>query len=231
MQTNSKPAVERSTDGKTPDAGMRPGASAKTVDNERRILRAAEEEFLCKGFDGARTTAIAERAGVTHAMLHYYFRTKEKLFDKILEDKVSELRRVLFGFLDNEELPFCERIEQGMRNHFAFLTKNPHLPLFIINELHRENNSVQKQRQANRAVIEEFQATLQSAIDRAAAAGQCRPIDAGMLTLDILSLNMSPFVAAPVILTLFGPFSDDREAFLKARLEENITTILNRLKP
>ena len=161
MQTNSKPAVERSTDGKTPDAGMRPGASAKTVDNERRILRAAEEEFLCKGFDGARTTAIAERAGVTHAMLHYYFRTKEKLFDKILEDKVSELRRVLFGFLDNEELPFCERIEQGMRNHFAFLTKNPHLPLFIINELHRENNSVQKQRQANRAVIEEFQATLQ----------------------------------------------------------------------
>ena len=51
---------------------------------EQLILEAAEEEFLLKGFDGARTTAIAERAGVTHAMLHYYFRTKEQLFERIV---------------------------------------------------------------------------------------------------------------------------------------------------
>lgn len=48
---------------------------------EQEILKAAEQEFLTKGYDGARTTSIAQAAGVTHAMLHYYFRTKEQLFD------------------------------------------------------------------------------------------------------------------------------------------------------
>ena len=54
------------------------------TDTESRILQAAEEEFLLKGLEGARTTAIAERAGVTHAMLHYYFRTKNMLFERII---------------------------------------------------------------------------------------------------------------------------------------------------
>ena len=52
---------------------------------EQAILEAAEREFLKKGFDGARTTSIAAAAGVTHAMLHYYFRTKEQLFERILD--------------------------------------------------------------------------------------------------------------------------------------------------
>ena len=52
---------------------------------EQAILEAAEREFIAKGFAGARTTSIAEAAGVTHAMLHYYFRTKEQLFERILD--------------------------------------------------------------------------------------------------------------------------------------------------
>lgn len=55
---------------------------------EQAILEAAEQEFLNKGFAGARTTSIAEAAGVTHAMLHYYFRTKEQLFERILDEKM-----------------------------------------------------------------------------------------------------------------------------------------------
>ena len=55
---------------------------------EQAILEAAEREFIVKGFAGARTTSIAEAAGVTHAMLHYYFRTKEQLFERILDEKM-----------------------------------------------------------------------------------------------------------------------------------------------
>ena len=55
---------------------------------EQEILEAAEREFIAKGFAGARTTSIAEAAGVTHAMLHYYFRTKEQLFERILDEKM-----------------------------------------------------------------------------------------------------------------------------------------------
>ena len=56
---------------------------------EQEILEAAEREFIAKGFAGARTTSIAEAAGVTHAMLHYYFRTKEQLFERILDEKMA----------------------------------------------------------------------------------------------------------------------------------------------
>ncbi len=59
----------------------------KENDTEERILKAAETEFFTKGFDGARTTSIAERAGVTHAMLHYYFRSKALLFERVVNQR------------------------------------------------------------------------------------------------------------------------------------------------
>ena len=66
---------------------------------ELEILKAAEHEFLTKGYDGARTTSIAQAAGVTHAMLHYYFRTKEQLFDRIVESKFSTMSQSLIAIL------------------------------------------------------------------------------------------------------------------------------------
>ena len=60
----------------------------QTQNKEQAILEAAEREFLAKGFDGARTISIARAAGVTHAMLHYYFRTKENIFERILDEKM-----------------------------------------------------------------------------------------------------------------------------------------------
>ena len=58
---------------------------------EQQILEAAEKEFLEKGYNGARTTSIAKAADVTHAMLHYYFRTKEQLFERFIDKKMSEI--------------------------------------------------------------------------------------------------------------------------------------------
>ena len=61
----------------------------KTKDTESEILKAAEQEFMLKGFDGAKTTSIAHAAGVTHAMLHYYFRTKEQFSSVFLQRKYN----------------------------------------------------------------------------------------------------------------------------------------------
>ena len=78
---------------------------------ENAILAAAEREFLTKGFAGARTTSIAEAAGVTHAMFHYYFRTKAKLFDRIIEEKISLLKEALFNPVENENASIEETIQ------------------------------------------------------------------------------------------------------------------------
>lgn len=101
---------------------------------EDAILRAAEREFLAKGFEGARTTSIAEAAGVTHAMLHYYFRTKEQLFERILDEKLQLMSQTVLSAFGEPGLPLAERLRNGIGRHFDFVAENPDLPRFIVNE-------------------------------------------------------------------------------------------------
>ena len=70
---------------------------------EEAILKAAEDEFMANGFAGAKTVAIAERAGVTHAMLHYYFRSKRNLYEKVLNEKMELMIRS-FGVFSSEAM-------------------------------------------------------------------------------------------------------------------------------
>ena len=90
---------------------------------------------MLKGFDGAKTASIARAAGVTHAMLHYYFRTKEQLFDRILTDKLSLMGRSVLASFGTPDLPVLERLKRGIGSHFDFLMENPDLPRFIVNEV------------------------------------------------------------------------------------------------
>lgn len=82
---------------------------------EQDILIAAEEEFLTKGYDGARTTSIAQKAGVTHAMLHYYFRTKEQLFNRVVEQKFGMVAMTVASVIADSSLPIVERIVHGAK--------------------------------------------------------------------------------------------------------------------
>ena len=81
---------------------------------EQQILEAAEKEFLGKGYNGARTTSIAKAADVTHAMLHYYFRTKEQLFNRIIDKKMSEIVPLITHLFGNGSLPLEERIKEAV---------------------------------------------------------------------------------------------------------------------
>lgn len=198
-------------------------------DTEALILQAAEREFLEKGYSGAKTTSIAQAAGVTHAMLHYYFRTKDKLFEKIVADKMDKLKRVMFGVLGNPDLPLRERIKQGVEQHFDFIAENPHLPRFIFNELHEHPERIDQVKNSIASIAAKAITTLQNEIDRKAASGECRPVDARMLMLDIASLNLFPFIAAPLISSSFGNLFEGRDEFLEMRKKENVRTVLGKL--
>lgn len=198
-------------------------------DTEALILQAAEREFLEKGYSGAKTTAIAQAAGVTHAMLHYYFRTKEKLFEKIVADKMDKLKRVMFGVIGNPDLPLRERLKQGVEQHFDFIAENPLLPRFIFNELHEHPERIDQVKNSIASIAAKAITTLQNEIDRKAASGECRPVDARMLMLDIASLNLFPFIAAPLISSSFGKLFEGRDEFLEMRKKENVRTVLWKL--
>ena len=200
-------------------------------DTEKAILMAAEKEFLSKGFAGARTTSIAEAAGVTHAMLHYYFRTKAKLFDRVLAEKIRLLKESLFSSFDYADASLEEIIRNVVDRHLDFIAANPELPRFLLEEMYsdpeRSNVFLQQIERYAPLILH----AMQKKINDEAAEGRCRMVDARMLLLDIASLNIFSYVAAPVAKVALGALVADANAFLALRKRENYDTIMRKLMP
>lgn len=202
----------------------------KPKDTEEEILKAAEQEFMLRGFDGAKTASIARAAGVTHAMLHYYFRTKEQLFERILTDKMNLMGRSVLTAFGNPELPLLERLKDGISQHFDFLVENPDLPRFIINEVFSRPERYEIMRRGVSRIIDKLMQNVQQELDSMAAQGEIVPIDVRMLMLDMVSLNIFPFITYPMIKSLLGDIAADRERFFEQRKAENIEVIMRRIK-
>lgn len=203
-----------------------PGAN----DTETRILQAAEREFLTKGFAGARTTTIAEAAGVTHAMFHYYFRTKEKLFERILAEKFNLMKEALLSPLEDMNLSLDEVIRRIIDGHITLLAANPGLPHFVMTEIGANPERYKIVMENVRSKAESILHALQQKIDDAAEHGGYRRVDARMLMLDIASLNVFPFMVAPLVDEVLNFSGYERQAFLEIRKEENFRTIMRKIK-
>ena len=204
--------------------------SEQIVQNkEQQILKVAEREFLEKGYDGARTTSIAKAAGVTHAMLHYYFRTKEQLFERIIDKKMEEIVPLMTHLFGNSDLPLVRRIEEAVSIHFDFVMANPDLPKFLINEVLPNR----KRCELFRLKIEGFFhiiTDLQGEVDEAATRGEIKPFNVILLFQSILSLNILPSVMANMVENLVGDNKQVLETFLAQRKAENIKLIMQRIK-
>lgn len=197
---------------------------------EQQILAAAEQEFLTRGYDGARTTSIAQAAGVTHAMLHYYFRTKEQLFERIVDEKFETMSHSMFAIMGDPSLPIVERIKGGIEAHFDFVAQNPLLPRFVINEIISRPERYDVLYKRLGAIIDNVYRGLQSEINRSAERGEIERVDIKMLFISIMSLNIFTFLAYPFMEPLMGELMANRERFLAERKAENIETILRRIK-
>ena len=197
---------------------------------EQQILAAAEQEFLTRGYDGARTTSIAQAVGVTHAMLHYYFRTKEQLFERIVDEKFETMSHSMFAIMGDPSLPIVERIKGGIEAHFDFVAQNPLLPRFVINEIISRPERYDVLYKRVGAIIDNVYRGLQSEIDRSAERGEIERVDIKMLFISIMSLNIFTFLAYPFMEPLMGELMANRERFLAERKAENIETILRRIK-
>lgn len=204
--------------------------SEQTVQNkEILILEAAEREFVQKGYGGARTTSIAKAAGVTHAMLHYYFRTKEQLFNRIIDKKMSEIVPLITHLFGNGSLPLEERIKEAISIHYDFIVANPELPRFLLNEVlpNKERCGILKSKAAN--VFDQL-GHLQDEVDKAASNGEIENFNVLMLFQSILFLNICSIMATPFTENILGDNTTTKEALIAARKTENIETIMRRIK-
>lgn len=203
----------------------------KERDTERRILESAEREFMTKGYAGARTTKIAEGAGVTHAMFHYYFRTKEKLFEKIVSDKVNLLKRMMSAFVFDGNLPLEEKLRHLINRHLDFIAENPFLPRFIIGGISDDSLQGFSFIREVKEYLPGICGEIQKEIDKGADEGKFRRTDARMLIADIIALNVFSFISSPITDAVLGNRMEDIERYIKERKEYNYDTIIRKLKP
>ena len=117
--------------------------TVKEKQTEEKIFEAATDVFIRKGKDGARMKEIADLAGINKSLLHYYFRSKEKLFNAVFEQIAEVMLRKLAPVFD-EKLPLEEKVRFFFREHIAFLQQNPRLPGFILNEANRNPERIRK---------------------------------------------------------------------------------------
>lgn len=198
-------------------------------DTERKILDAAIKEFSTKGFDGARTANIASEAGVTHAMLHYYFRTKERLFQRIFQEKMRDIINMLTASITKTDGNIRERITTLIENHFEFLRKNSTLPVFLITTLNSRPELYTELINSLYETYHERVDPLQKEFDKAADAGEIKHAEVQKLLCDIAALNVFPFIATSLAMAIAGFSQDKRDEFLESRKKENIETILKRI--
>ncbi len=198
---------------------------------EQAILAAAKEEFFARGYDGARTTTIAQKAGVTHAMLHYYFKTKEQLFERIFHETMGMLAEGVLEVFTHTEKPFKERMAEALDIHFEAIRQNPQLPLFMIREVASRPERFAVIKNVISTFAGNLLATMQHDIDQAVSNGEISPIDATTLLLDMVSLNVFPFIAKPVFEAATGQDLNANSKFWDTRKQENIELIMQRLTP
>lgn len=201
----------------------------RTNKKEKVILEVAEKEFLQKGFAGARIVEIAERAEVSQSMLNYYFKSKEMLFDRVMTEKIRQLKESVTVVFGMDGITVVEKIKEVVERHFEFLCENPDLPRFVINELTVRPEYVKKIKDEGLPDLKNVVQILQRDLDAATSEGDTAQIDAATLMMDILSLNFFTFIALPIFDSVIEGF--DREEYLRQRVQENVHLILKRIKP
>jgi AcrR family transcriptional regulator len=200
--------------------------SKKNENTEGLILEAAKSIFQTKGMDGARMQEIANEAGINKAMLHYYYRSKQLLFEAVFKNAFSLLAPQLNAVL-NDDSTLEDKIRNFTSNYISFIIKHPYLPNFIIQELNRSPSFILKLKE-NKGfpTLENFRRQVNENVK----AGRIRPISAEQLFINILSLNIFPFVAKPLVMALTNSDVISYKQLMEDRKTEVSNFIINSIK-
>jgi AcrR family transcriptional regulator len=169
--------------------------NANNENTEQLILSAAKCVFQRKGMDGARMQEIADEAGINKALLHYYYRSKQLLFEAVFKAAFLSLIPQLSKILDND-LPLEEKIRTFAANYIQFVAEHPYLPNFIIQEINKNPQFIREiLDNKDFPSIEKFKAQVKMEIEK----GTIKIIKAEQLFINLMALNVFPFIAAPLI--------------------------------
>lgn len=196
---------------------------------ENQILDAAEKLFIEQGFAKTTTAQIARVAGCNQALVHYYYRTKNNLFEKIFEEKLRLLQTSLLT-PEIAAVSFEAKIVMMVDTYFDFVSKNRYLFPFILTEIssnpERLQTVINKLQNNSRTFVENLDTVIKSEVEK----GNIRPISTSNFILTFLSLNITPFILSPIFQGILNISSIENENQLDVRKQEITEILLSRLR-
>ena len=198
----------------------------KDKNTESQILNAAKNVFQRKGMDGSRMQEIADEAGINKAMLHYYYRSKQMLFEAVFKGAFS-LLAPQFNKILNDDNSLEEKIKKFTSSYISFTIEHPYLPNFIIQELNKNPDFMLKMKENNGFPnLEKFKKQVAVEVNN----GTLKNVSAEQLFINILALNVFPFIAKPLIKGLIAVKEDGFQQLIEDRKTEVADFIINSIK-
>jgi TetR/AcrR family transcriptional regulator len=197
-------------------AAAKPARKTTDTETERRILDAARTVFIRRGTAGARMQEIAAEARVNQALLHYYFRSKERLSAAVFQQFASRLFPAVLGVLSSDRT-LDDKIDALIATYIDNLVQNPFLPGYLLSELHHQPERVEQFLAAvsggtHGAAIQSAFLVVGRQIKEAVDAGTMRPIAPQQFFINLISLCIFPFAARPMLSIALGM---DDAAFIR----------------
>ncbi len=184
-------------------------------DTEVEILKSAKKIFIEKGYDGARMQEIADEANINKAMLHYYFRSKDALFGKIMEEAVEVMVSNMFPAFQYYGT-IMDKMERLVNNYIDTMSKNTHIPLFLLSEMSRGQEAFQsklKSKMIENGILPDFISQLINEQER----GILKPLPPHHFILTVMSLITFPFIAKSIFISMLDLPEQDFMAMMQER--------------
>lgn len=173
---------------------------------EQKLVDAAREVFYEKGYDGATVRDIAKKAAVNLALLHYYFRTKDKLFEVVFQDALNLLFRKLNKAL-TADVNIFGKIELMVSSYITTVSKHPQIASFLMREFSLDRSAIWEvigSHPQKKNIIDNYDKFFRELIE-AGQEGIIKDIDPKQLCIDILSLSLFPFMAKGFLINFLYP--------------------------
>lgn len=170
----------------------------KAIDTstEEKIKEAAKVVFLKKGYAATRTRDIAEQAEINLALLNYYFRSKEKLFNIIMSETVSKFMQGMVVVLNNEETSLKTKVEHMAEKYIDFILLEPNVPMFILSEIRNNPEALSGKLPVRRLFLESvFVKQYQKAVEM----GEVTEPNPLHFLINLFGLVIFPFVVKPML--------------------------------
>jgi TetR/AcrR family transcriptional regulator len=195
------------------------------IETEEKILQAAKSVFQQKGFDGCRMQDIADEAGINKALLHYYFRSKDRLFDAVFKDAFRKFFPKVQEIMASD-IPLDKKLESFIDKYIDLLIDNPMLPIFILNEINRNPEKISEIINLNVINPNLLFGSIMKEIEQKSI----RKTDPRHLIISIIGMCVFPFVGKPIIKNfLMNNSEEEFNLFISQRKKEITELVLKSL--